>query len=121
MYGGWINIFFHSTTPNGSLRCSFFHVSCLRLLIFQHCIKMCGTICEVWPHSHRSLSAIFRLYNDERSPNSSVLICTSKEPCSFFTLVWIFKPIPGCETRSRRSRPLTSLLHDVFQLLWTCW
>ena len=30
VYGGCVNIFFHSTTPNGSLRRSSFHISCLR-------------------------------------------------------------------------------------------
>ena len=28
VYGGCVNIFFHSTTLNGSLRCSSFHISC---------------------------------------------------------------------------------------------
>ncbi len=89
VYGGWVNIFFHSTTPNGSLRCSSSHVSCLSRLNFRHSIKMCRTVCEVWPHSHRSSSTIFRPYKNERSPIFPVLIGTSEELCGFFRLVWI--------------------------------
>ena len=65
VYGGCVNIFFHSTTPNGSLRRSSFHISCLRRLNFRHSIRMCRTVCEVWPHSHRSSSTIFRLTSFE--------------------------------------------------------
>ena len=99
VYGGWVNIFLHSITPNGSFRCSSFHISCLKRLNFRHSIKTCRTVCEVWPHSHCSLSTIFRLYKNERSPIFPVLICTSKELCGFFSLVWIFKLFwSGCET-----------------------
>lgn len=80
MCGGWVNIFFHSTTPNGSLRCSSF----LSRLNFRHSTKICRTVCKVWPHSHRSLSTIFRLCKNERSPIFPFLICTSKELCGFF-------------------------------------
>ena len=107
MYGGCVNIFFHSTTPNGSLRRSPFHISCLRRLNFRHSIKICRTVCEVWPHSHRSSSTIFRLYKNERRPIFPVLISTSKGLCGFFSLVWIFKPFrSGCGTKTRRPFPL---------------
>ena len=76
VYDGWVNIFLHSTTPNGSFRCSSFHISCLKRLNFRHSINTCRTVCEVWPHSHFSLSTIFRLYKNERSPIFPVLICT---------------------------------------------
>ena len=43
VYGGWINIFFHSTTPNGSLRCSSFYVSSEFSTFHQNG----PTVCEV--------------------------------------------------------------------------
>lgn len=107
--GGRVKIFFHSTTPNDSFLCSSFHISCLQRLNFRHSIKTCRTVCEVWPHSRRSLSTISRLYKNEPSPIFDVLICTSKWLRSFVSLVWIFKPFQsGCETQSRRTLPLTS-------------
>ena len=116
VYGGCVNIFFHSTTPNGSLRRSSFHISCLRRLNFRHSIRTCRTVCEVWPHSQRLSSTIFRVYKNERSPIFPVLICTSKELCGFFSLVWIIRSfLLGCGTKIRRSFPLLSLFQDVFQ------
>ena len=76
VYGGWVNIFFHSISPNGSFRCSSFHISCLKRLDFRHSITTCRTVCQVWPHSHLSLSTIFRPYKNERSPIFPVLICS---------------------------------------------
>lgn len=75
---GWVKIFLHSITPNGSFFCSSFHISCLQRLNFRHSIKIYRTVCELWPHLHCSLSVIFRLYKNERSPIFHVLICTSK-------------------------------------------
>ena len=74
VYGGCVNIFFHSTTPNGSLRRSSFHISCLRRLNFRHSIRTCRTVCEVWPHSQRLSSTIFRVYKNERSRIFPVLM-----------------------------------------------
>ncbi len=87
VYGGWVKIFFHSTTLNGSFRCSSFHISCLKWLNFRHSIKLCRTVCEVWPHSHLSFPTNFRLYKNERNPIFPVLICTTKQLCGFFSLV----------------------------------
>lgn len=107
--GGWVKIFFHSTTSNGSFLCSFFHISCLQRLNFRHSIKTCQIFCKVWRHLQRSLSTIFWLYKNERSPIFHVLISTNKWLCGFVSLVQIFKHFQsGCKTKSRRTLPLTS-------------
>ncbi len=58
LYGGWINIFLHSTTANGSLRCASFQVCCPSRLNFRRSDTIWRTVWVLWPHWQRSSSAI---------------------------------------------------------------
>ena len=51
VYGGWVNIFLHSITPNGSFRCSSFHIFTPEespTQIFHH-IHVIDLLCIVGP------------------------------------------------------------------------
>ena len=87
VYNRWVNIFPHSTTPDGSFCCLSFHFSRLKRVNFRHSIRTCQTVSKEWPHLYFSLATIFWLYKNEESLIFPVCICTSKKLCGFFSLV----------------------------------
>lgn len=115
-YCGWVNIFFYSTTINGSFRCSSFHISCLKQLNSRHSIQIRRTICGNWPHSLRSLSTFSGCIKMSKVRFFLSSFAQLRKFAAFSayceslsSLYW-----SGCETKCRGSRPLVSLLQDVF-------
>lgn len=64
VYSGWVNIFFHSTTPNGSFRCSSFHDLLSYFGACSYHVQWSGTCrmhqnCRSWQFICQTTSLLF--------------------------------------------------------------